>query len=128
MHGLMGGSWKRSAAPATDAEKNNPDGKPRGAHGSTTYRRSTPPRQLPTLHLLPQGSCKVARQGADLRGYSHEEATIRGRIGAVALTDRPPGRPDLGASQVLTTQVKGPAAAQEARPRPLAAITAGQAT
>src|SRR3954454_2645833 len=49
MHGLMGGSWKRSAAPATDAEKNNPDGKPRGAHGSTTYRRSTPPRQLPTL-------------------------------------------------------------------------------
>src|SRR3954465_12853421 len=57
MHGLMGGSWKRSAAPATDAEKNNPDGKPRGAHGSTTYRRSTPPRQPPTLQyrLVPVG-------------------------------------------------------------------------
>src|SRR4051812_45520212 len=32
MHGLTGGGWKRSAAPATDAGKNNPDGKPRGAH------------------------------------------------------------------------------------------------
>ena len=50
MHGLTGGSWKRSAEPATDAEKNNPGGKPRGAPGSTTYHRSTPPRQLPTLH------------------------------------------------------------------------------
>src|SRR5947209_14702344 len=50
MHGLTGGSWKRSTDWATDAEKNNPGGKPRGIDGSTTYRRSTPPRQLPTLH------------------------------------------------------------------------------
>src|SRR3954449_8937517 len=77
MHGLTGGSGKRSAAPATDAEKNNPDGKPRGAHGSTTYRRSTPPRQLPTLHqqstpsqsvrLAPLMRAAARRQGLLLR-------------------------------------------------------------
>src|SRR3954447_14236593 len=39
----------------------------------------------------------------------------------------PPSRSDLGASRVLTTQVEGRAAAQEARPRPLAAITPGEA-
>ena len=50
MHGLTGGSWKRSADQATAAEKNHPSGKPRGTHGFATYRRSTPPRQLPTLH------------------------------------------------------------------------------
>src|SRR4051812_46956810 len=39
----------------------------------------------------------------------------------------PPSRSDLGASRVLPTQGEGTAAAQEARPRPLAAITPGQA-
>ncbi len=47
--------------------------------------------------------------------------------GPSASRDRPPSRSDLGLSQVLTMQVKGTAAAQQARPRPLAAITAGQA-
>src|SRR4051812_17539153 len=72
MHGLMGGSWKRSAAPATDAEKNNPAGKPRGTHGSTTYRRSTPPRQLPTLH---QESVPV--EGCDRRRWPGLQRVIR---------------------------------------------------
>jgi hypothetical protein len=39
----------------------------------------------------------------------------------------PPGRSDLGRSRVLTIQVECTAVAQEARRRPLAAITAGQA-
>jgi hypothetical protein len=30
MHGLTGGSWKRSTGQAKVAEKNNPGGKPRG--------------------------------------------------------------------------------------------------
>ena len=38
MHGLMGGSWKRSTDQAMAEEKNNPTGKPRGTNGSTTYR------------------------------------------------------------------------------------------
>ena len=39
----------------------------------------------------------------------------------------PPGRSDLGRSRVLTIQVECTAVAQEARLRPLAAITPGQA-
>jgi hypothetical protein len=75
----------------------------------------------------PQGSCKVVRQAVDLLGCRRREAAIRWRLQAVASRDRPPSRSDLEASQVLTEQVKGTGAAQEARPRPLAAITAGQA-
>ena len=74
-----------------------------------------------------QGPCKVARQPLDLRFFRRREAVIRCRIWAVASIDRPPGRSDLGRSRVLTIQVECTAVAQEARRRPLAAITAGQA-
>src|SRR5947208_15905847 len=56
MHGLTGGSWKRSADQTTVIEKNSPGGKPRGPNGSVTYRRPTRPRQLPTLHRMSSGS------------------------------------------------------------------------
>src|SRR2546429_10010110 len=56
MHGLTGGSWKRSADQTTVMEKNSPGGKPRGPNGSVTYRRPTRPRQLPTLHRMSSGS------------------------------------------------------------------------
>ena len=50
MHGLTGGSWKRSRHRATATEKNNPTGNRVVTNGSVPYRRSTPPRQLSTLH------------------------------------------------------------------------------
>ena len=77
--------------------------------------------------LRRQGSCKVVRQAIDLHGCGRREVGSGAELRAVASRDRPPSRSDLGASRVLTTQVKGTAAAQEARPRPLAAITPGQA-
>jgi hypothetical protein len=49
MHGLTGGSWKRSGHSATAAEKNNPTGNRAVHSGSATYHRITPPRQLSTL-------------------------------------------------------------------------------
>jgi hypothetical protein len=55
------------------------------------------------------------------------EAAIRCRIWAVASTDRPPGRFDLGSRRVLTMQVKGTAVARDAQLRPIVAITVGQA-
>jgi RNA-directed DNA polymerase len=76
---------------------------------------------------LSQGSCKVLRQAVDLLGCRRREATIRCRLRAVASRDRPPSRSDLGRSRVLTIQVECTAVAQEARRRPLAAITAAQA-
>src|SRR3954447_1781995 len=77
MHGLTGGSWKRSADWATDAEKNNPGGKPRGTNGSTTYRRSTPPRQLPTLHQE-SASRRSERSGLLVRpAASHQGLRVR---------------------------------------------------
>jgi hypothetical protein len=53
MHGLTGGSWKRSGHSATATEKNNPTGNRAVPSGPVTYHRTTPPRQLPTL--LPYG-------------------------------------------------------------------------
>jgi RNA-directed DNA polymerase len=50
MHGLTGGSWKRSGHSATATEKNNPTGNRAVHSGSATYHRITPPRQLSTLH------------------------------------------------------------------------------
>src|SRR3954454_1918633 len=88
MHGLTGGSWERGEERATDGEKNNPSGKPRATHGFTTYRRSTPPRQLPTLHQESAPSCRghpaplvsasASRQRlrARLRGDNSREATL----------------------------------------------------
>jgi hypothetical protein len=87
----------------------------RGDCGSVTWAR------------WPQGSCKVVRQALDLLGCRRRETAIWCRLRAVASKERPPSRSDLDSSQVLTMQVKGTAAAQEARPRPLAAITAVQA-
>src|SRR3954467_3592841 len=77
--------------------------------------------------LFPRGPCKVVKQAADLLECWRREAAIRCRLRAVASRAGPPSRSDLGSSQVLSMQVKGRTAAQEARPRLLAAITAGQA-
>jgi hypothetical protein len=52
MHGLTGGSWKRSGHSATATEKNNPTGNRAVHSGSATYHRITPPRQLSTLLRL----------------------------------------------------------------------------
>jgi hypothetical protein len=49
MHGLMGGSWKRSVELVMVTEKNSPAGNHQAANGSATYSRPTPPRQFPTL-------------------------------------------------------------------------------
>jgi hypothetical protein len=49
MHGLTGGSWKRSRHSATATEKNNPTGNRAVPNGSVTYHRTMPPRQLSTL-------------------------------------------------------------------------------
>jgi hypothetical protein len=51
MHGLTGGSWKRSS-PATDTTKNDPAGNRAGHRGVVSYRRKLPPRQLPTLQRI----------------------------------------------------------------------------
>jgi RNA-directed DNA polymerase len=56
MHGLTGGSWKRSVDLTTVMEKNSPAGNRKDINGSVTYRRLTPPRQLPTLHRMSSGT------------------------------------------------------------------------
>src|SRR5215203_3600112 len=56
MHGLTGGSWKRSADLTTVMEKNSPAGNRRSPNGFVTYRRPTRPRQLPTLHRMSSGT------------------------------------------------------------------------
>jgi hypothetical protein len=50
MHGLTGGSWKRSGHRATATGKNDLMGNHEAISGPETYRRPTPPRQLSTLH------------------------------------------------------------------------------
>jgi len=66
MHGLTGGSWKRSRHRATATEKNNPTGNRAVTNGSVPYRRSTPPRQLSTgmrrHSVLIHGSACPARE------------------------------------------------------------------
>ena len=52
MHGLTGGSWKRSTRQATATGKNDPAGNRAVISGPVPYRRTTPPRQLSTLHYL----------------------------------------------------------------------------
>src|SRR6188472_4447076 len=55
MHGLTGGSWKRDTDRATAAEKNDPRETGRSPR-LRAYRRSSSPRQLPTLHRMSSGS------------------------------------------------------------------------
>src|SRR5215204_5640667 len=55
MHGLTGGSWKRSEL-TTDTKKNDQTGNCLVTGGFVTYRQTTPPRQFPTLHRLSSGS------------------------------------------------------------------------
>src|SRR6187551_2375125 len=55
MHGLTGGSWKRATDRATAAEKNDPRETGRSPR-LRAYRRSSSPRQLPTLHRMSSGS------------------------------------------------------------------------
>jgi RNA-directed DNA polymerase len=55
MHGLTGGSWKRNTDRATAAEKNDPRETGRSPR-LRAYRRSSSPRQLPTLHRMSSGS------------------------------------------------------------------------
>jgi hypothetical protein len=76
---------------------------------------------------LSQGSCKVLRQAVWPARMSAE----RGRDPVPNLGRRfdrsRPGRADLGRRLALTMQVDAAAVAQEARRRPVVAITAGQA-
>src|SRR3954470_21803470 len=81
MHGLTGGSWKRSAAPATDAEKNNPDGKPRGAHARVPQlsgRLVTRNRPLSRADVMITGVAPVTRR----TGTSQERLCAGQRPGA----------------------------------------------
>jgi RNA-directed DNA polymerase len=55
MHGLTGGSWKRNTDRATAAEKNDPRETGRSPR-LRAYRRSSSPRQLPTLHRMSSGT------------------------------------------------------------------------
>jgi hypothetical protein len=73
MDGLTGGSWKRSRdrATATATEKNNPTGNRVVTNGSVPYRRSTPLRQLSTLHT----ECD------DTRSEYTEVPVLQGKIG-----------------------------------------------
>jgi hypothetical protein len=50
MHGLTGGSWKRNRDRTRATEMNDARGNPADTSGSETYRRSSLPRQLSTLH------------------------------------------------------------------------------
>ncbi len=65
MHGLTGGSWKRSGYRAMATEKNNPTGNRAVPNGSVTYHRTMPPRQLSTLLRL----AEVASPFRDLDGW-----------------------------------------------------------
>jgi hypothetical protein len=56
MHGLTGGSWKRSGHRATATGKNDLMGNHKAISGPETYRRPTPPRQLSTLLRLAEGA------------------------------------------------------------------------
>ena len=56
MHGLTGGSWKRSYDQATATEKNNPTGNRAVLTAPRPTAAQTPPRQLPTLHRMSSGS------------------------------------------------------------------------
>jgi hypothetical protein len=86
----------------------------RDRHGSPDYSGVSHDEALAAVNmavtLVSQGSCKVARRAADLLGCSRREVAIRGRIWAVASTDRRPGRSDLDGSRVLSMQVAGTAA------------------
>jgi RNA-directed DNA polymerase len=55
MHGLTGGSWKQNTDRATAAEKNDPRETGRSPR-LRAYRRSSSPRQLPTLHRMSSGT------------------------------------------------------------------------
>jgi hypothetical protein len=60
MHGLTGGSWKRSGHRATATGKNDLMGNHEAISGPETYRRPMPPRQLSTLLHL---DCDVLEPG-----------------------------------------------------------------
>jgi len=56
MHGLTGGSWKRSKRQPTDTGKNDLAGNHETTSGPVTYRRTTLPRQLSTLRVSRKGT------------------------------------------------------------------------
>jgi hypothetical protein len=51
MHGLTGGSWKRSKCLVRATGVGHPRGKPQVFEGSGAYSQITPPRQFPTLQI-----------------------------------------------------------------------------
>jgi hypothetical protein len=65
MHGLTGGGWKRSAG---QGRSESCPGETPG-RGAETYRRSTPPRQPPTLHRYGHSARRLSkiRQYARMR-------------------------------------------------------------
>ena len=74
MHGLTGGSWKRSRHSATPTEKNNLTRNRVVPNGSVVYNRTTPPRQLPTL----------LRWGNSARKFSIIDSYVHRRLAALA--------------------------------------------
>ena len=77
MHGLTGGSWKRSKHSATATEKNNPTRNRAVPNGSVTYHRTTPPRQLPTL--LRHGVSKAVFSAVDDHAWGRLMRWIRAK-------------------------------------------------
>jgi transposase len=75
MHGLTGGSWKRSYDQATATEKNNPTGNRAVLTAPRPTAAQTPPRQLPTLQLL----SKIKLIGP-LAGQSYYRNTFSGLL------------------------------------------------
>jgi hypothetical protein len=92
MHGLTGGSWKRSRHSVTPTEKNNLTRNRVVPNGSVVYNRTTPPRQFPTL--LRYGHS--ARRFSKIRTYAwtrlaHYISERHGRargFGSWVLTDQ----------------------------------------
>ena len=88
MHGLTGGSWKRSTL--TTATKKNSRAGNRSAHsGFATYSQDLPPRQLSTLHSVVSQVLGTARAHlnpvwvalrADDGALHHRLLSIRGGV------------------------------------------------
>ena len=69
MHGLTGGSWKRNRDRARATEMKDTRGNPAVTSGSETYRRSSLPRQLSTLHVVGVLTACNARKCLSCRGF-----------------------------------------------------------
>ena len=86
MHGLTGGSWKRNRDRARATEMKDTRGNPAVTSGSETYRRSSLPRQLSTLHVV----------GVLTAMYCTEVPVLQGILGLLKSQDLRAGRHSVG--------------------------------